>query len=314
MYDNSKKDKKIFIVLILLVIIILLFSIPINSINAESQIAAPTFTIPTPTSTPDLPDFPDFEHPYFKPQFSPQFKYVPQNTFSKIEDTSNLGSKYISTYTCGEGKLYFISYRHSERESMYIDEGESQIYMMDIDGSNEVQLTSEGYETVRMRLSPDGTKIVFTSNRSGNQDIFVMDSDGSNQIQLTESPGNKYSPDWSPDGTKIIFYKQQFDGRDLYIMDANGNNITRITGEKGEEFLSTLSPGKVLTFDFYDQYMSNLFPSFLPDGKHVKFIPEDASKSVRAAVSFSALMCRLGPMEDNSGQRTASSGVSSTPN
>ena len=46
--------------------------------------------------------------------------------------------------------------------------------------------------------SPDGTRIVFMSNRDGDWDLYVMDADGTNVQQLTDTPGPEWGPAWSP--------------------------------------------------------------------------------------------------------------------
>lgn len=48
--------------------------------------------------------------------------------------------------------------------------------------------------------SPDGSKIVFMSDRDGNHEIYSMNADGSGQTRLTNSPGRDEFPAWSPDG------------------------------------------------------------------------------------------------------------------
>jgi len=54
------------------------------------------------------------------------------------------------------------------------------------------------------QFSPDGKRIAFMSNRSGNDEIWVCDSDGSNSIQLTSFDGpNVTTPRWSPDGDEL---------------------------------------------------------------------------------------------------------------
>lgn len=51
--------------------------------------------------------------------------------------------------------------------------------------------------------SPDGTKIVFESNRAGNHDIWIMDADGSDPVRLTDHAAMDETPVFSPDGELI---------------------------------------------------------------------------------------------------------------
>jgi len=110
--------------------------------------------------------------------------------------------------------------------------------------------------------SPDGSKIAFTSDRSGNYDIYVMNSNGSNVRQLTSSPfatlslvpGNAddYAPAWSPDGKQIAFVSGRnnlswsFVDTDIYIMDQDGQNVVKW---KGSQY-----------------YSADKFPEWSPDG------------------------------------------------
>jgi hypothetical protein len=86
--------------------------------------------------------------------------------------------------------------------------------------------------------SPDGTKIAFTSNRSGIDNIWVVNLIGTGLTQLTTATGNfdaKY-PSWSPDGTKIAYIlrdpnpnpeETSFSGYFLYTMNPDGSGQTR---------------------------------------------------------------------------------------
>ncbi len=68
------------------------------------------------------------------------------------------------------------------------------------------------------RWSPDGRKIAFTSDRSGQSEIWIADTDGSNPTQLTSSDRSaeiSTFPVWSPDGTRILFSNPN----DSHILD-----------------------------------------------------------------------------------------------
>jgi Tol biopolymer transport system component len=69
---------------------------------------------------------------------------------------------------------------------------------MNIDGSNQTNLTNNIDKDTSPQFSPDGSKIVFLSDRDGNWEIYIMDVDGSNQTNLTNDSGNDYSPQFQP--------------------------------------------------------------------------------------------------------------------
>jgi TolB protein len=72
-------------------------------------------------------------------------------------------------------------------------------------------------------------RIVFSSDRDGNDEIYVMYADGSNLTRLTNYAGDDTQPAWSPDGQKIAFVSDRSGHDEIYIMTADGVNITRLT-------------------------------------------------------------------------------------
>jgi Tol biopolymer transport system component len=72
---------------------------------------------------------------------------------------------------------------------------------------------------------PDGTRIVFESQRYGNFEIMAMDPFGTNQVRLTSNRTFDGTPTISPDGTKIAWRQ----GNDIWVMNADGSGQTRIT-------------------------------------------------------------------------------------
>lgn len=80
------------------------------------------------------------------------------------------------------------------------------IFKANLDGEIIANLTpdSPGYDA-EATLSPDGTKIVFTSMRTGDLELFIMDTDGSNVVQITNELGYDGGAFFSPDGQKLVF-------------------------------------------------------------------------------------------------------------
>ena len=74
------------------------------------------------------------------------------------------------------------------------------ICLIDEDGGNWRQITTTGDDLVSESpyWSPDGSRILFQSNRTGNFQIYVMNADGSDPVRLTNHHGNDYYPSWGP--------------------------------------------------------------------------------------------------------------------
>lgn len=80
------------------------------------------------------------------------------------------------------------------------------------------------------QFSPDGKRIAFVSDRSGNHEIWVCDSDGSNSTQLTSFRGlGVTTPRWSPDSERIAFDSDAEGETDIWVIGANGGKPLRMT-------------------------------------------------------------------------------------
>jgi eukaryotic-like serine/threonine-protein kinase len=90
--------------------------------------------------------------------------------------------------------------------------------------------------------SPDGTRVVFYSNRSGLNQIWVCDADGTRPAQLTSMDGNiTGSPHWSPDGKQISFDSNEGGQWQIYVMSADGGKPKALTSGEGGGFIGTWS-------------------------------------------------------------------------
>ena len=82
---------------------------------------------------------------------------------------------------------------------------DSEIHVMDADGSNETALTDNTVDDSWPVWSPDGTRIAFSRTRSDGGDLFTIAPDGSAEEQLTSLEDFAFLPRWSPDGSEVAF-------------------------------------------------------------------------------------------------------------
>ncbi len=135
-------------------------------------------------------------------------------------------------------------------------DGDWDIYSMDVNGNNLVQLTDHPASDEYPACSPDGRRIAFTSDRGITHDLYVMDSDGKNVVRLTQDNFLKGNPNWTPDGTRIAFDSFRFvvGNWEIYAMDADGNNLTRLAKHKWHDVVPSWSPdgSKIAFVSFRD--------------------------------------------------------------
>jgi Tol biopolymer transport system component len=203
---------------------------------------------------------------------------------AKSEQPATLDNSLLERLS---GKIAFQSDRN----------GNWDIYVMNIDGSNLVQLTHNPAADEYPVWSPDGTQIAFYSDRDGNSEIYIMDADGSNQRRLTNHPAHDRSPAWSPDGKLIAFDSDRESNQETYIINVDGSGLTPLTRTIGRNILPAWSPdGKRIAYTGnrylgWNVYVMNVDtsddervteghgacrPDWSPDSQKIAFVSQEA--------------------------------------
>lgn len=153
-----------------------------------------------------------------------------------------------------------------------------QVWVVDADGSNEVQLTSWG-ENYKPAWSPDGVRIAFVSaKRHAGPEIYAMDPDGDNQVRITHDLKHKDNPSWSPDGQWIAYDESpRVWLSQIYVVETNGGGRTkRLTDSSPTKWNPAWSPdGDTIAYVAFEKDVSNTIDLMTTDGKHLKQLSEN---------------------------------------
>jgi TolB protein len=120
-----------------------------------------------------------------------------------------------------ETKIYFVSNRTGSKE----------IWVMDYDGANQHAITHLGTISLSPRVSPDNSRVAFSSLGDRGWSIRMYSMDLGRMVSFptgTTGPTN-LSPAWSPDGTKIAFSSDRSGHPEIWVADASGVNAHRLT-------------------------------------------------------------------------------------
>lgn len=129
-----------------------------------------------------------------------------------------------------ESQLYFVSDRSGHKE----------IWGMDYDGANQHQITHLGAISLSPRISPDGSRLAFSSLTKVGWEIMMYSLDLNRMVSFPRfGGGTNLSPAWSGDGLKLAFSSSRSGEPEIYVADASGANARRLTASKGPDVSPT---------------------------------------------------------------------------
>ena len=179
------------------------------------------------------------------------------------------------------------------------DGWEIRMYSLDLDRLVTFPAGTAGGANFTPAWSADGSKISFSSSRSGDPEIWVADANGGNLRKITDFRGPDVAPTWNPRSNAQLAWVSGRTGLpQIYIMDQEGSNVQRIT-DGGYAVSPSWSPnGQLLAFSWNRKYGpgdpggvdihvidiasknyiqlthesgSNDYPFWAPDGRHIVF-------------------------------------------
>lgn len=107
----------------------------------------------------------------------------------------------------------------------------THIYVINFDGSNVTRLTNNAAADGHPAWSPDGTQLVFETNRDGRFQLYLINADGTNQVRFTNVAADDRHPIWIPGCVDRIVFSSNRDGSNfrIYSIDPDGTSIARLT-------------------------------------------------------------------------------------
>jgi serine/threonine-protein kinase len=175
--------------------------------------------------------------------------------------------------------------------------GHLQVFVLDRPGATPRQLTSGNSDNVRPAFSPDGSQIVFRSNRDGGKwRLYLMNANGTNQRALTRPDGSTIEgddPAWSPDGTRIAYHVFKDGGEQIHVVNVSSGEVQQLTRSTNNNVSPTWSPDgtkiafqsdragswQIFIMDADGRNQTQLtsgqtnhhYPAWSPDGRYIAF-------------------------------------------
>ena len=130
-------------------------------------------------------------------------------------------------------KIYFVSTRTGHKE----------IWVMDPDGANQHQISHFNSLSIMPAVSPDGTKIAFTSYARGNPAIFILSTDTGRRLPFYNQVASmNATPDFTPDGKQLLYASTASGWAQIYVANLDGSNLRRISNTRALEVEPKVNP------------------------------------------------------------------------
>lgn len=129
-------------------------------------------------------------------------------------------------------------------------DGQRDIYVMDVDGNNRLNLTRSRAEDFSPAWSPDGARIAFVTDRTRNYEIFLMDAlTGDSVRNISLNRAEEWSPAWSPDGEHLTFISDETGSYQVYLLTLAHRRIRNLSRYNSSDFSPVWSPdGRQIAF------------------------------------------------------------------
>ncbi len=236
------------------------------SLTATAAVLQPTATPVPPTAAPTQPPAQPTTQPTSVNPTTPPVGNLPRFSGMVLFETDRDGNPEVyTTDDAGHLKRMTNSPSTDVQAAWSTDmqrvaftsnrDGQNEIYLMNADGTNPVNLTNNPADDQQPAWSVDGKWITFTSNRDGNFEIYILRLSNNVLLNLTNNPANDTQPDWvrsmSQDvaGEFIVFTSDRDGNNEIYRMGTDGTAVTNLTANPANDQMADGSPdGSLVAF------------------------------------------------------------------
>jgi TolB protein len=132
-----------------------------------------------------------------------------------------------------ESQIVFISARSGHKE----------VWRMDYDGANQRPITKLGTISLSPRISPDSSRVAFSSvSSTAGWQLQMFSLELNRAVTFPRFGGTNVSPAWAPDGNRIAFSSSQSGDPEIYVADSYGRNLKRLTTSPGPDVSPSWNP------------------------------------------------------------------------
>ncbi len=165
-----------------------------------------------------------------------------------IMDQDGANVQYLT-----QGKTLALTPRFSPSSQMLsymsFDDGNPQVYLLDLASGQQQRIGSFGEMTFSPRFSPDGRSVVFSVEQGGATNLYSLPIGSQQPQQLTSGAAIDTGASYSPDGGRIVFESDRGGSQQIYMMGASGGGAQRISYGDGAYSTPVWSPkGDLIAF------------------------------------------------------------------
>jgi TolB protein len=164
--------------------------------------------------------------------------------------------------------------------------GQTNLYLLDQSGNQIRTLTDNGEINVSPSVCRDGSRLAFTSDRSGNPQIYVMSMAGGGARRITYQGDYNTAPAFSPDCKKIAYERRSGGIINIFTINLDGSGNRQLTDQGSNEWPTWSPDGRYLAFSSTREGDSRIYLMLAADGRVIAPLTEGEGNATNPSWSW----------------------------